>query len=112
MSLYRYKEKGPAFGLGHTEGELVAYDEKESIEASCLVPVVDKEGRALGRQALVKKNYSVEYLVDSGVIALANEKDRDRFKAGDHINAKADKVATLRAQLESSQVQARKERMK
>ncbi|HQQ81935.1 MAG TPA: hypothetical protein PK059_02040 [Cyclobacteriaceae bacterium] len=114
MALYRFKEKGPAYGLGHTEGELIEYDDNQKISAMCLVPVVDREGRQVGgKQVIAKKEYTVGYLVDNGVISLVTDaKVREEYKKGNHINARADKLAKETKELEAAQLQARKDIMK
>jgi hypothetical protein len=112
MGFYRFKEKGPAFGLGNTEGEIVAYNEKEKIKARCLVPVVDREGKPLGRQVIADKEYTVEYLLEMGVIMHATEKDIASVKGKNDINSVADALATQTRLLETQQFEARKQLMK
>lgn len=114
--LYRFKDKGPAYGLGYTEGELIELDESKPLKAKALVAQLarDNKGQLVntGRQVIADKEYTVQFLLDSGVISLASSEDRERFKKKEDINSEADKIAKKNAELEASQTAARKERMK
>jgi len=112
MGLYRFKEKGPAYGLGHTEGELVEYDEKAKIEALCLVPVVNKDGNLTSKMVVAKKQYTVEYLLEMGVITPANDADRKKLKERQDINSLADVRSIKAAAEDKAQLEARKALMK
>lgn len=91
--LYKFKEKGPAFGLGHVEGEIVEYDPKKKVTATALVPEVDANNRPTNKMVLASKEYTVDYLIDSGVIVPASEEDQAKFKAKLDRNSLADKAA-------------------
>lgn len=91
--LYKFKERGPAFGLGHVEGELIEYDPRKKIKASALVPEVDANGKPTNRMVIAPKEYTVDYLIDAGVIVPASEEDQARFKAKQDRNSLADKAA-------------------
>lgn len=96
MGVYRFKEKGPAYGLGYTEGELVEFDEKKKIIAKCLVNEVYSDGKnkgePTGRQVMADKEYTVDFLIESGVIVPANAEDKKAWENETHINAVADRA--------------------
>lgn len=91
--LYKFKEKGPAYGLGHVEGELVNYDPKAKIKAQCLVPQVDANGKPTSKMVIANKEYTVDFLLESGVIVQASEEDQAKVKAKEDRNSVADKAA-------------------
>jgi hypothetical protein len=95
MSLYKFLGKGPAYGLGYTEGELVEIDEEKGIDASVLVNEIyadgPQKGNITGKMVMAKKKYTVDYLVEAGVIKPASAEDKKAFKEGKDINTLADK---------------------
>lgn len=94
MGIYKFKGKGPAYGLGYTEGELVEIDEAKGLTAKCLVNEVYADGQAkgqlTGRQVIDDKEYTVDFLIESQVIVPANPEDMKAWKNSTHINAVAD----------------------
>lgn len=108
MAHYRFKEKGPAYGLAHTEGEVVEFDPKSTVLAMPLVPELDRNGKPTNRMIYAKKEYTVDYLIESGVIVPATESDIAKFKKKEDINSKADALATKMATLEKQQFENRK----
>lgn len=115
MSLYRFKEKGPAYGLGHTEGELVEIDDEKGIDAFPLVPEVAPDGKGgmvnTGRMINAKKNYTPSFLIEAGVIVPADGKAQAAYKAGNHINAEADRRAGKWAAEEAASNEAKAEKL-
>jgi hypothetical protein len=111
MALYRFLGKGPAYGLGYTEGELIEIKDGEGLVAKCKVPEIyadgKNKGQNTGKMVMADKKYSVDYLIESGVIAPARTEDRNAWKNGEHINAIADKMAATTAKLEKEQKDAR-----
>jgi hypothetical protein len=83
--IYKFKDKGPHYGLGYVSGELVEFDEAKPIEASCLVPVVAKDSKGVsnptGKMVQEKKKYTIDYLIEAGVITPANSEDQKKYKA-------------------------------
>jgi hypothetical protein len=94
MGIYKFLGKGPAYGLGYLEGELVEIDEAKGINAIALVNEVyadgPQKGGITGKMVQAPKNYTVDYLSESGVIRIANKEEREAYKNGNHINAIAD----------------------
>lgn len=115
MGIFKFKEKGPAYGLGHTEGELVEIDEEKGLEAVATVAEVAKNGKGelvpTGRQVAQAKNYSVEYLIENGVIVPATKEEKKQFEAGQDINSQADKRAEKTAREEAAKDQARADKI-
>lgn len=116
MGLYKFKDKGPAYGLAYTEGEIAVIDEEKGIETLALVPEVTKDNKGnvvnTGRQVWAKKHYTVDYLIDSNVIGPCNAEDRKKFEAKQDINSKADKAAEKNAREEAALKESKIERMK
>ena len=97
MGIYKFLGKGPAYGLGYSDGELIEIDEAKGITAIALVNEVysdgPQKGSITGKMVHANKNYSVDFLSESGVIRIANKEEREAYKSGNHINAIADSKA-------------------
>jgi hypothetical protein len=82
--IYKFKDKGAHYGLGYVSGELVDIDEAKGLTARCLVPVTAKDSKGVtnptGQMVMADKDYSVDFLIESGVITPANPEDKKRYK--------------------------------
>jgi phage antirepressor YoqD-like protein len=83
--IYKFKEKGPAYGLGYGNGELIDIDDAKGLTARILVNEVAKDSKGntvpTGKMVTVDKNYTVDFLIESGVIIQANAEDKKRYAA-------------------------------
>jgi hypothetical protein len=83
--IYKFKDKGAYYGLGYVSGEMVDIDEAKGLTGRCLVPVVAKnskgEQQPTGQMAMADKNYTIDFLVESGVIIPASSEDQKKYKA-------------------------------
>lgn len=116
MPLYRFKEKGPAYGLGYTEGELLEIADGGVLEAACLVNEVYADGQAkgqpTGKMIMSPKKYTVDFLIESGVIVQASAEDKKKWENGKDKNTLADEKAVVEEAKEEKVVAARAEKLK
>ena len=94
MGIFRFKSKGPAYGLGYTTGQLIEIDETKGLTAKAFVNEVygdgQNAGQPTGKMVMADKQYTVDFLLENDVIAPATAEERASFQAGTDINSITD----------------------
>lgn len=111
MALYRFLDKGPAYGLAYRAGELIELSDGQTLFAKPLVNELarDHKGveRPTGKMIHVEKKYTVDFLIESDVITPATKKEAELYKTNKHINAVADERTKLAIEQDLKQYRER-----